>query len=280
MELQKALVVIVWRAKADSINKKVLILRLIPRRGAFWQPVTGKVEEGESYLEGALREATEETGLRFERQPQYLGLEHEFAGREGKTVRERCFYLPLFGGKAPPEPVLDGREHDAYEWVTPAEAVSRVKWPNNKLAIERAAAGLAPLYLNARGEFYQDGEEITHARTLELFHTSLSREGDGGYVVRCEGEELDVVVEDLPRFVRSYERASGLLKLVGGGQEKLDPATLRVRGDNSFVCTLADGWEAVFLSSAYYEIAKDVSSVGGKYVLHFLGRDHKLRIAD
>lgn len=277
---RKALVVVVWRPKAGAAEKKVLLLRLLKDRGGFWQTVTGGIDEGESFAEGALREAREETGLRFEREPQYLGLEQEFASRHGGEAHEKAFFLPLFGGKQPPTPKLDGKEHDAFEWVEPAEAAARVKFPFNKQAIERASAGLAPLLLSKRGSFYQDGEEISHDRTAELFHRALTQEKDGGWTVRCEGESLDVILEDSPRYVRSYDRTSGAMVLSDGSREELRPETLRVRADNSLTCTIRNGWMATFLPSAYYEIAKDVAeSVPGEYVLHFQGRAYQLPVA-
>ncbi len=297
MEIRKAQVVILWSAAPqgqqaaqgpDSASpgttpsKKVLLLHLNPDRGAYWQPVTGKIDEGETFAEGALREAEEESGLRFERHPQYLGLEHRFQGKWGPAV-ERAFFLPIFGGSEPPTPSLDGKEHDAYEWLDPAEAADRVKWPHNRAAIERAASGPSPLFLSRRGAFYQDGEEITHERTRELLHRSLVplQEGTGsGWVVRVGKEELDVVLEDTARFVLSYDRASGTLKLSDGSSEVLRPESLRVRPENGLVCRLANGWEAAFTSPAYYEIAKDITeSVAGEYVLHFLGSNHRLAVA-
>ncbi len=282
MEMQKALVVIVWQPAPGATEKKILLLRLIPRRGAFWQPVTGRVEPGESFAEGALREAQEESGLHFERQPQYLGLEHTFPGRANWTVHERSFFLPLFGGSSPPTPTLDGKEHDAFAWLDPLEAAARVKYPGNRQAIERAASGASPLLLSSRGSFFQDGEEITHARTADLFHRSLVRQSDGHFTVRIGNEELEVIVEDNPRFVKAYDRASGEFTLSDGSKEILNPETLLSRADNSLACTLANGWNATFLSQAFYEISQDLNegSVQGEYVLHFLGRNHPLRIAN
>jgi 8-oxo-dGTP pyrophosphatase MutT (NUDIX family) len=275
---RKALVVVVWARMPGESDKKVLLLRLVPARGGFWQTVTGGVEEGESFVEGALREAREETGLRFEREPQYLGLEQEFPSRHGGMAREQAFYLPLFGGAAPPTPVLDGQEHDGFEWLPPTDAIARIKFPFNGQAIERASIGLAPLLLSRRGIFYQDGEEVSHERTAELFHQSLRQERDGGWTIRCEGESLDVILEDNPRYVCSFDREKGQLRLSDRTVEPLDPSTLRVREDNSLVCRLQNGWEATFLSPAYYEISKDVSESAGKYVLHFLGRDYELTV--
>jgi 8-oxo-dGTP pyrophosphatase MutT (NUDIX family) len=275
---RKALVVIVWRSQPGAADAKVLILKLLGKRGGFWQTVTGGVEKAESFAEGALREAQEETGLQFDREPQYLGLEQTFESRHGGESHEKAFYLPVFGGASPPEPRLDGKEHDEFAWVTPSAGAAQVRFPFNARAIERASVGLPPLLLSRRGLFYQDGEEITHARTAALFHRSLAREKDGLFVVRCAEESLDVILEDSPRYVLSYD--SGSLKLSGGVEEKLNPESLRVRADNSLICTLANGWQATFLTAAYYEIAKDIRELSaGQYVLHFLGRDHELRVA-
>ena len=277
---RKALVVIVWRPEPTSAEKQVLLLKMRPDRGGHWQPVTGSVEEGEDYAEGALREAEEETGFRFERRPQFMGMEYEFDGRWG-PARERAFLLPLLGGEAPPTPTLDPKEHVDFSWVSPAQAQALVHFDTNRRAIERATQNLPPLFLSRAGSFFQEGEEITHERTAELLHRGLERTPSGNYLVRLQGEEIDVVVEDLARFVRSYDRATGMLFLSHGEEEKLKPETLEVREDNSFACTLGSGLKAVFLSGAYYEIAKDVEegSASGEYVLNFLGRRERLRVA-
>jgi 8-oxo-dGTP pyrophosphatase MutT (NUDIX family) len=280
MENRKALVVIVWKARPEAAERKVLLLHLNPGRGAFWQPVTGSVEEGESYAEGALREAQEETGLQFDRHPQYLGLESVFPSRHGGMSRERCFLLPIYGGNAPPSPKLDGHEHDDFSWLAPEEAAARVKYPGNAQAIQRAAGGIAPLFLSRAGNFHQDGEEVTHERTSELLHASLERKSSGLFTVRLGQEEVDVVVEDTPLFVKSYDNQSGTLLLANGKRETLRPETLKARPDNSLVCETECGWPAVFLSAAYYSITGDIheGSVAGEYVLHFLGREHRLLV--
>lgn len=282
METRKALVVIVWRPDVGAHQKKVLILRVNPDRGGFWQTVTGKMEEGESFADGALREAKEETGLIYSRLPQYLGLEYRFPSRWGGMAHERAFYLPLFGGSEPPAPTLDGKEHDAFEWVSPEEAMKRVKFPSNQQAIERAAKGVPPVLLSRKGSLFQDGEEITHERTLDLFMRSLAKNADGTFSVKIHGEELDVIVEDTPLFVLRYDRSSGKISLSNGQEEVLKPETIRVRADHSFECTAANGWAAAFLSPAYYEISKDITegSRAGEYLLHFLGRHHEIRVAN
>ena len=55
--------VCVFLARAQSDDWKYLLLRRVPRLGAFWQGVTGAPEVGESLIQGAEREVLEETGF-------------------------------------------------------------------------------------------------------------------------------------------------------------------------------------------------------------------------
>ncbi len=277
-QTRKALVVVVWKPEPGARDKQILLLRVRPERGDFWQPVTGKADEGESFAAAALREAQEESGLRFERQPQYLGMEYEFSGRHGPAL-ERAYFLPVYGGAKPPAVKIDPKEHSEYRWASVEDALTAVKFDSNRQAIARAGQDLPPLFLSRRGSFFQEGEEITHERTAELLHRSLQRAPSGLYHVSVDGDEIDVIAEDTARFVKAYDRTKGLLRISDGSEEKLDPTSLRVRPDNSLSCVLHSGWEALFLSPAYYEIAKDVREISGKYVLQFDGRDHELRIS-
>ncbi len=278
METRKALVVIVWKAEQGS-EKRVLVLKLVPERGSSWSSVTGKVEAGESFAEGALREAIEETALPFERLPQYLGLEHRFEGRWG-PAHEKCFLLSLVGGDAPPQPKLDPKEHVDFQWLPAQAAAKLVKFPMDSAAITRAGLETPPLYLSRRGAFFQEGEEITHARTAELLHRSLVQEKGGAFKVALGEETLDVVLEDTARFVKSYDSAKGELSLSDGSREILNPTTISIRPDNSMSCKLQNGWEALFLPAAYYEITKSMrpGSLAGEYILHFCGSDCRILV--
>lgn len=276
---RKCLVVITWKPEAAALASQVLLLKVTPNRGGFWQPVTGKVEEGESFAAAALREAEEETGFRFERQPQFLGLDFEFEGKKGEPVFEKAFLLPLVGGATPPTPTLDPNEHTEFRWAPTADAPGLVKFDGNREAIERATKGAPPLFLSRSGKFFQEGEEITHERTALLLHRSLIKAGTS-YLVRMGEEELDVVVESTPRFVKSFSPETGEIHLSHGEKEELRPETLAVQKDHSLTCETKSGLTALFLSPAYYEITKLVkeSSDGKEFLLHFRGRDYHLRI--
>lgn len=104
-----------------------LLLKTNPQRGDFWQPVTGSVEENEGFFEAACREPMEETKLPFAAPPLDTGLEFEFVSRFGPT-RERIFTLYV---EDMPEPILDPKEHNAFEWLSPKDVLGRLKYRSN-----------------------------------------------------------------------------------------------------------------------------------------------------
>ncbi len=115
---------------------KVLLLRRTEARGGFWQPVTGKLEPGESPERAAARELREETG--FEGPLRALGYEHVFAfgaAQPPDLIRETAFAAKVMG-----EPRIDPLEHVAFGWFTPEEAVAKVPHAGLAKAIRLATA--------------------------------------------------------------------------------------------------------------------------------------------
>lgn len=101
---------------------RVLLLERTTERGGFWQPVTGRVEAGESPQQAAQRELREETGLVAE--VSSLGYEHVFALRDARPpdlVRESAFRA-----QSASEIKLDPREHVAMGFFTRDEAIAKV----------------------------------------------------------------------------------------------------------------------------------------------------------
>jgi len=101
-------------SKRQSFN--VLLLQTNQKRGEFWQNCTGKMEVGESYEEGALREALEETAIKVEHIVDFLelGLSFEFIDQRNNDVIEKCFLMII------DEPVkikIDPHEHQNYKWI-------------------------------------------------------------------------------------------------------------------------------------------------------------------
>jgi 8-oxo-dGTP pyrophosphatase MutT (NUDIX family) len=110
----------------------VLVFKVIEKRGGGWHPVTGGVDPGESYVEGAARELQEETGIIPEK-GRMIDLNHSysFTGRWGEAT-EHAFGVIVDG---PVKPKLDPKEHLAAEWVTIEEASKRVGFESQRDAL-------------------------------------------------------------------------------------------------------------------------------------------------
>ena len=122
---------------------RVLLLRRVPERGGFWQPVTGRIEAGESSGACAERELREETG--FEGPVRSLEYQHGFAlspgvngVREGTLVvaEEFAFAAPLAEMTAP----RLSHEHCEHGWFAPEAAATLVPFVGLRKAVRLAAA--------------------------------------------------------------------------------------------------------------------------------------------
>jgi len=121
-----------------------LLLRRVPEHGAFWQSITGSLEENETHAQAAIRELAEETGLsRVEDDLLELGVVNTFEiaplwrdrYAPGVTHNEEvCFALKV----AEFEPTLDSREHDSFRWVQYDDAIKLSYWESTKRALAAA----------------------------------------------------------------------------------------------------------------------------------------------
>jgi 8-oxo-dGTP pyrophosphatase MutT (NUDIX family) len=120
----------VYRRETASKTPKFLILHTNPKRGAFWQPVTGSVEKGELPEAAALREAREETGL----EGKLIPLNHSFKFEaRGNTYEEFGFALEISQENFSENAVkIDSLEHDGFEWVNAQQAEKKIRFNSNK----------------------------------------------------------------------------------------------------------------------------------------------------
>ena len=149
------------------------------------------------------------------------------------------------------------------------------------LATTPDMVGPGYMALDREGRWLNDGTEITHTRTVELFWKSLSRNAHGRYVVRTGGEECPVLIHATPYFVRSIEMDAGqvTLRLSDGTEEPLDLATLEIVAPTYLHCLVKEGeHEARFGRNAYYELARHIEEDSHEgYVLKLAGKCYPVK---
>src|SRR5260221_3052759 len=113
------------------------ILYLILQYGAgHWDFPKGKIEEGETKQEAALRELMEETGLTaeldntFEKTFQYIFTDLD------KELAHKMVYF--FVGKATSNTVKLSDEHIDYKWLPYKQAIEQLTYDNAKLLLKKA----------------------------------------------------------------------------------------------------------------------------------------------
>jgi lipoyl(octanoyl) transferase len=128
---------------------RVLLLHRKPERGNFWQPITGSIETGELPIETARRELVEETGHTGE--PRALDLTQSFM-IESQYLESR-YAAPIIASEVGFTATIDSRlpiridpaEHDEHGWFTFAEAYERIRWTDDREALERVEASALAL---------------------------------------------------------------------------------------------------------------------------------------
>jgi 8-oxo-dGTP pyrophosphatase MutT (NUDIX family) len=139
-------VVVVRRPGAADGGHEYLVLLRSPEKLGYWHLVAGGVEWGEEPAAAAARELVEETGLAAE--PRQLGgaLSYSLAG-DPESVRrrfpagtERITVWPFVADASQGwEPVLD-HEHVEARWLDGDGAVARLRYPEPREAVRRAAS--------------------------------------------------------------------------------------------------------------------------------------------
>jgi len=111
----------------------------MPERGGFWQILTGRIEPGESPLQAAAREVSEETG--FSGELRELGYVHSFALGDKLPplfAQETVFALRVRG-----EPRLSV-EHVEQRWCTAEEAEQLLPFAGLRRAARMVLTSVLP----------------------------------------------------------------------------------------------------------------------------------------
>ncbi len=121
---------IIFRRTNDEIE--YLLLKRVPQRNGFWQPVTGGVEEGETRIEAVYREICEETGVR--NLLQVIEDLYCFEFSDPHSNREYVYGVEISSKE---RIVLDSEEHSEYRWCDFHKAMELLHWKENREALRR-----------------------------------------------------------------------------------------------------------------------------------------------
>ena len=128
MEVKAASVIaFVFRKHEGSVQ--FLMMRRTKERGGFWQSVSGTVKGRETAAQTAMREVEEETGLHLKR---YLLV--DAVNIFYKEAEDTVYVEPVFGIEVVEGKVQVSKEHMAYRWSAPEEALSLLPFESNKRA--------------------------------------------------------------------------------------------------------------------------------------------------
>ena len=97
----------------------------------IWQGVAGKIEDGETSWEAAIRELKEETGLA----PLKIFVA-DHVSKFYETNGDRINLVPVFGIEVDSERVIISQEHCDHKWVDLNGALDLLVWRGQKQAIQ------------------------------------------------------------------------------------------------------------------------------------------------
>ncbi len=121
----------------------ILMFKTVPKRGGFWQCVTGKIDEGEDELKAAYREFREETTINESQVKNHLDV-HSFNYRKnGQEFLEKVYAFEIDRNA---EINLERNvypEHTSFEWLAPEEAMKRAGFQSQAASISRLVQILA-----------------------------------------------------------------------------------------------------------------------------------------
>ena len=121
----------VYRRTDDGILFLLMKRNLNKIYEHLWQGVAGKIEEGETSSEAAIRELKEETGL----SPVNMFVA-DHVSKFYEVHGDRINLVPVFGIEVDSEIINLSEEHISYKWVNINEALNTLVWNGQKKGIQ------------------------------------------------------------------------------------------------------------------------------------------------
>jgi dATP pyrophosphohydrolase len=121
----------VYRHTDDGLKFLLMKRNLNKIYEHLWQGVAGKIEDGETAPEAAIRELKEETGL----DPVNMFVA-DHVSRFYEVHGDRVNLVPVFGMEVDSDEVMLSEEHVDFKWVTIKEALNTLVWNGQKEGIQ------------------------------------------------------------------------------------------------------------------------------------------------
>ena len=115
------------------------------------------------------------------------------------------------------------------------------------------------IFINKRGDWFQDGIKITHKWTYLTNNKNLNIDSEGRYFVDEGTGKIYVDVEDTPFVVKMVNKKNDkfFIQLNDETNEKLDFESLEFDEKNIPYVTVKNGkFRARFITAAYYELIR------------------------
>jgi 8-oxo-dGTP pyrophosphatase MutT (NUDIX family) len=123
---------LVLRGAGEGLEVLVLRRAAGGRNPGSWETVHGTIEPGETPVQASLRELREETGFAPERFYNLSRIEGFYQHRTDELA-----IIPAFAAFVASDAATRlSAEHDAFDWLAPADAARRFAWPRERRALD------------------------------------------------------------------------------------------------------------------------------------------------
>lgn len=135
------------------------------------------------------------------------------------------------------------------------------------------------IFIDKRGNWFQDGIKITHIWTYLSNNKNLDVDENGRFYVDDGSGKIYVEVEDTPFVVKMVhkEKNGFIVRLNDQSEEKLNFKTLFIGKENVLYIRVKNNkFKARFTQAAYYELMKNVETENNTYYIESEGTRFKI----